>query len=530
MSAGNDTRLSGFYRLDVAQRLKMLEDRGLLSGDTARRLARGDYVLRTAQADHMIENVIGVFGLPLAIAPNFLVNGRHRLVPMVIEEPSVIAGVCGAARLAHAAGGFRVHASESLLCGQIQLVDVADPDAAIRRLREHDGELLRLANVMQPKLLARGGGVREIEYYRYRLPDGRHTVVLHVLVDTRDAMGANLVNTICEGIAPRVETLSGARAVLKILSNLADRSMMTARVTLPLHSLAAPGFDATAVRDGIVTATAFADTDPYRAATHNKGIMNGIDAVAIATGNDWRAIEAGAHAYAARGGAYRSLTQWTAAADGSLQGELQIPLKMGIVGGSLQSNPAAALGLEISGVSSALELAQLTAAVGLAQNFAALRALVTHGIQKGHMSLHARSVAAAAGTPAELFDRVVNGLVESGEIKTWKADELIAACRTPRAQDPAVTGTDAGGAIGTACGKVILLGEHAAVYDKHVLALPLAQAVTARVRESDAASRVSVPDWGVEQPRAAGRPARGAAAALDVILRELGLSQRHFDV
>lgn len=525
MTSVKDSRLSNFYRLSIDERIAELGRRGVLNDEEARRLARGDYVLRPDVADKMIENVIGVFGLPFAIAPNFRVNGRDWLVPMVVEEPSIVAGVSSAAKLSRSGGGYSVHAAESLLIGQIQLVDVDDPDGTIHALHAHDGELLRLANVLQPKLMARGGGVREIEYYKYRLHDGRWTVVLHLLVDTCDAMGANLVNTICEGLAPRIETLSGARAALKILSNLADRSIVTARVSLSLEALANSNFEASEVRDSIVLATAFANNDPYRATTHNKGIMNGIDAVAIATGNDWRAIEAGAHAFAVRDGAYRSLTKWFVGEDGALHGELRLPLKLGIVGGSLETNPAVALSLAVAGVRSAGELAQLTAAVGLAQNFAALKALVTDGIQKGHMSLHARSVAAAAGTPPQHFERVVTALIESGEIKTWKADQLIAELEHAGDAEPRRNG-----ATGAAFGKVILLGEHAAVYGKHVLALPLAEAVLADVIETDSDTVVSIPDWGVQQRLERQRPNQGAAATLAVILRQLAIENRHFDV
>lgn len=530
MTSSIDSRLPGFYRLNVDERIALLAERGILDADGARRLAAGECVLARGLADRMIENAVGVFGLPFAIAPNFLVNGRDRLAPMVVEEPSIVAGVSSAARLARDGGGFHVDAAESLLIGQIQLVDVDDPDAVIRSLHGADAELKRLANVMQPRLLARGGGVREIEYFKYRLPDERWTVVLHLLVDTCDAMGANLVNSICEGIAPRIETLSGARVLLKILSNLADRSLVTARVAIDPERLATNADEGAGIRDAIVTATAFADADPHRAATHNKGIMNGIDAVAIATGNDWRAIEAGAHAYAARGGAYRSLTKWSVDVDGRLAGELSLPLKPGIVGGSLEANPMTSLSLAIAGVGKASELRELMAAVGLAQNFAALKALVTDGIQKGHMRLHARSVAASAGAPPEHFDRVVEGLVASGEIKAWKADQLLAGLRGAELAAPLEPSPRRAGAVGTAFGKVILLGEHAAVYDRHVLALPLADAVTAEIVETDGAMRVSLPDWERRQGGARGEAEAGGAAALAVILRELGVTGRRFDV
>jgi hydroxymethylglutaryl-CoA reductase len=524
-----DSKISGFFRLSIEERIQQLIERRALSADDGDRLRRGQFVLPQQTADKMIENVVGVFGLPLAVAANFRINDRDWLVPMVVEEPSIVAGLSGAAKLARAGRGFDVQMPESLLIGQLQLVNVDDPDAAIHALHERNAELLRLANVIQPKLLARGGGVRDIEYFKYRLPDGRWTVVLHLLVDTCDAMGANLVNTICEGIAPRIETLTGARAVMKILSNLADRSIVTARVSIPLASLDDGEFGPEFIRDRIILATAFANTDPYRAATHNKGIMNGIDAVALATGNDWRAIEAGAHAFAVRNGKYRSLSKWYSGENGELQGELRLPLKVGTVGGSLHTNPAVGLALRIAGVESATELAAMMAAVGLAQNFAALRALVTHGIQKGHMSLHARSVAAGAGASADIFEEVVQGLIESGEIKSWKADELVRDLQAGRQSRRNAVNSEPD-FVGRACGKVILLGEHAAVFDKHVLAVPLPDAVQAVVRPVAGHTTVSIPAWNISQEIAVRQPKGGIAETIALIMRELNVADRHFDI
>ncbi len=526
-----DSAIAGFYRLTVTQRIDRLVEQGVLGDEDADRLRRGEFVLSGNTADRMIENVIGVFGMPLAIAPNFRINGRDCLIPMVVEEPSIVAGLSGAAKLARPAGGFDVQIPESLLIGQMQLIDVDDPDQTILALHQRKAELMRMANVMQPNLLARGGGVRDIEYFKYRLPDGRWTVVLHLLVDACDAMGANLVNTICEGIAPRVEVLTGAQVAMKILSNLADRSIAIARVRFPLASLGDGTFPAEFVRDRIILATAFANTDPYRATTHNKGIMNGVDAVAIATGNDWRAIEAGAHAYAVRNGKYRSLSEWQLAENGDLLGELKIPLKVGVVGGALQTNPAVGLALKIAGVERAPDLAGMMAAVGLAQNFAALRALVTHGIQKGHMSLHARSVAAGAGADTGIFEQVVEGLIASGEIKSWKADQLIAEIHAVAGRTTGTKAENQDEPAGRACGKVILLGEHAAVYDKHVLAVPLPEAIEARVRPADGRSRLRIPAWGVDEPVVPGRRGSSAAVAtVALIMRELHVAERHYDI
>ena len=514
----------------MADRIQALADRGLLAAAEAQALLDGSPLLTPTVADKMVENVIGVFGLPFAVAPNFLVNGRDHFVPLVVEEPSIVAGLSSAAKLVRENGGFRVDSSDPILIGQIQLVDIQDPDATIQKLFAARDRVLALANELQPKLHARGGGARDIEYFKYRLPDGRWTIVLHLLIDTRDAMGANLVNSICEGVSPDIEKIAGARVSLKILSNLADRSLITARAAVALPTLLGDGYTAEEVRDGIVLANEFAMADPHRAATHNKGIMNGIDAVALATGNDWRAVEAGAHAFAASNGTYRALTKWSSGPDGELTGELQIPIRVGIVGGSLKSNPAANAGLRIAGVRSSQELAELMAAVGLAQNLAALRALVTHGIQHGHMNLHARSVALSAGAPEEIFDKVVDGLIASGEIKSWKATQLIEELQGVEPPSPEAV-SEAKGASGSAAGKIILLGEHAAVYGKHVLALPLDDAVSANVTEIESGISVSVPGWGIQQQFRSDAQGQGTVASvISRIMQHFGVQQRGFAI
>lgn len=555
MTSLSDSRIAKFYRLSHADRVKALADNGLISAADEKILLSDECLLSIEAADKMIENVIGVFGLPLAVAPNFLVNNRDYVVPMVVEEPSIVAGISGAAKLIRECGGFNVMATDPLSIGQIQIIDIDNPDAVIQKLYEFEDELLRLADGMQPKLKARGGGARAVEYFKFRLPDGRWTVVLHVLVDTRDAMGANAVNTICEGLAPHVERIGGGSVFMKIVSNLADRSLVSATAKIAPAVLRRDGFSGEQVRDGILLANALANADRYRAATHNKGIMNGIDAVALATGNDWRSVEAGAHAFAVRDGAYRALTSWTADETGALQGKLTIPIKIGVVGGSQSANPCAAIGLRIAGVKSAPELAKLMGAVGLAQNFAALRALVTEGIQKGHMGLHARSVAASAGAPAEIFEQVVAGMVESGDVKPWKADELIGRLQTQEQASEqdiptlsmsdsivlskgAVIGDNADDtapainmAAGVAAGKVILLGEHAAVYDRHVLALPIKSAVTARITEAPSGVRLTIPELDIEQKLDPKAPPRGAATAvLALIMRHFGILERGYEI
>lgn len=471
-----DSRISGLHRLDVAGRIAKLTELGWLSAADAARLRHGRYLLPTAAADRMIENVVGVFGLPFAIAPNFVVDGRECVVPLVVEEPSIVAGLSAAARLARKTGGFALESGDALLIGQVHVTGVTDPDAAVEVLERAKPALLEAANAVHPRLAARGGGVCGLEVRRLELPGGRPLIVVHLLLDTCDAMGANLVNTVCEAIAPRIAAACKGRVALRILSNLADRSLVTARVRYRLPD---------EERDAIVTANDIAIVDPYRAATHNKGIMNGIDALAIATGNDWRAIEAGAHAYAARSGAYRALTRWSVAEGGELCGEITLPLKVGTVGGTLANNPAAAVGLALTGAKTAGELAGIMAAVGLAQNFAALRALVTSGIQAGHMKLHARSVAASVGAPDDLFDELVSVLRKNGDIKAWKAREILAGLENDKAGKWSPRAT--------AAGKVILLGEHGVVYGRHALALPIPDAVSVALAGADRL-RHSLPD------------------------------------
>ncbi len=420
------SRLQGFYRMSLEERVALLAQwAGLESSDL---LALRES-LSLAQADKMIENVVGRHALPLGIATNFTVNGRDYLVPMAIEEPSVVAAASHAARLAREGGGFRAGSTDPVMIAQVQLLDVPDPQAAEKAILDHREELLAQANT-SPTMARQGGGPRDIQVRH--LPDtpmGPMTVV-HLLMDCRDAMGANAVNTAAEAIAPRLEALSGGRALLRILSNLTDQRRSCAEVTIPARAFQRSGHDGLSVIRDIAAANAWAVADPYRAATHNKGIFNGIDAVLLATGNDWRAVEAGGHAYAARDGQYRALTQWRVVErDGEphLHGRLEMPLAVGIVGGATRAHPTARVARKILGVSSAQELAQVCVAVGLAQNLGALRALVSEGIQRGHMRLHARQVAIAAGAPPALVDRIAGQLVQEGQIRLERARELLAA-------------------------------------------------------------------------------------------------------
>lgn len=393
--------------------------------------------LALEQADKMVENVVGTYALPLGIATNFVVNGRDVLAPMVIEEPSVVAGASFAARLVRAGGGFHAETTEPLMIGQMQVLDLADVHAAADRVLAGKQRLLDLANSTDPVVVSLHGGAREIEVRVFPDSPVGPMLVVHLIYDCRDAMGANTVNTACEALAPLLEEITGGRVNLRILSNLADRRLARARCVLPTEALDTEALPGELVAQRIVEAWALAAVDPYRAATHNKGIMNGVDAVVLATGNDWRATEAGAHAYAARNGLYRSLSTWSYIPDNpanglgsALVGSLELPLALGIVGGATRVLPLARFALQLMGVKTARELAEIVASVGLAQNLAAIRALATEGIQRGHMSLHARQVAAAAGAQPDEVDRVAAALVAERQIRAERARELLAQFRS----------------------------------------------------------------------------------------------------
>ncbi len=428
------SRYPGFYRLSLAERARWVAEQTGLTPEEQARLADGGLTLE--EADHLVENVIGRFALPFAVAVNFLVNGREVLVPMVIEEPSVVAGLSHAARLARAGGGFSAGSEEPIMRGQIQVVDLPDLRAAAQAVEDHVEAIRRVAEAATPSIVARGGGFRGLEVIPFPDTPAGPMLVIHLFYDVRDAMGANAVNTVCEAVAPLIAGITGGRVVLRILSNLADRRRAWAEVRIPPEALGTPECPGDRVVQGILEAQALAEVDPYRAATHNKGIMNGIDAVALATGNDWRAIEAGAHAYAAREGRYRPLTRWWREESGALCGRIELPLAVGIVGGTTQAHPLARVALKILGVSTARELAEIMAAVGLAQNLAALRALATEGIQRGHMALHARQIAMAAGAVGEEIDRIAERLVAERTIRLARARELLQALRSSPSEAP----------------------------------------------------------------------------------------------
>jgi hydroxymethylglutaryl-CoA reductase len=420
----DSSRIQGFYKLDVHSRLRLVAEKTGITQEEAEIIKNGKMDLATAS--RMIENVIGIFPMPLGIAVNFLINGTDYLIPMVIEEPSVVAAASNAAKMARDGGGISAISGDQLMIGQVQLVDVKNVWTARFEILKNKDEILRIANERDPVLVGIGGGAKDLEVRIIETPAGK-MIIVHLIVDVRDAMGANAVNTMCEAVAPTLARLAGGRFRLRIISNLADRRVVRAWTRVPADSVGGAE-----VVQGIYEAYAFAKGDPYRAATHNKGIMNGIDAVAIATGNDWRAIEAGAHSYACRTGRYEPLTTWDIGPEGNLYGTIEIPLAVGIVGGATRTNPLARLALKILGVKTARELAEVMASVGLIQNLAALRALAAEGIQAGHMSLHAKNIAVMAGAEGDEIDLVAEEMVREKTVRVDKAQEILARIRKGR--------------------------------------------------------------------------------------------------
>lgn len=415
--------LGGFYKKSVAERRSVVQAWADLTADDLALLERGG--LSNEQANHMIENVIGLYALPLAVATNFLIDGRDYLIPLVVEEPSVVAALSNAGKLFREGGGFATRSDDPIMIGQIQVLDLHDLPRAVEQLQAHEAALLADINAIGGSIVRAGGGAKALEFRQFDHSAVGPMLVVHILYDTRDAMGANAINTAAEYIAPRVEEITGGRVNLRILSNLTDRRKAYASGMVPAELLARDGISGKDAVRRIVEAAALAEVDPYRAATHNKGIMNGIDAVILATGNDWRAVEAGAHAYAARDGVYRSLTRWWQDDAGNLRGEIEVPLAVGVVGGATKVHPIAQIALKILGSPDARRLSEVMATVGLAQNFGALRALALEGIQNGHMRMHAKQLAVAAGATVDQVEWVTRELIASGSIRLEKARELV---------------------------------------------------------------------------------------------------------
>lgn len=412
------SQYSGFFKLSVDDRMKEVAEFTGIS-EEEQKILQDANSLDMDKADHMIENVIGRFSLPLGVAINFVINGKDYVVPMVSEEPSVLAACSNAAKMARPAGGFTAHSLGTVMISQIQLLNIAAPFAAKTTILEHKDEIIKRCNEKDPTLVKFGGGARDVEV---RVIDSivGPMVIVHLLVDTLDAMGANAVNTMAEAVAPYLEEITGGTAELRILSNLADHRLVTARAVFEKDAIGGEE-----VVDKIINAYAFAAADPYRAATNNKGIMNGIIPVVLATGNDTRAIESGAHAYAARNGRYTSLTTWEKDADGNLVGTIEMPMAVGLVGGATKIHPAAGVAVKMLGIKTAAELAEIIAAVGLSNNMAALKALATEGIQRGHMSLHARNLANTVGATGDIADQIVKTMIEEKKVNAEYAKELF---------------------------------------------------------------------------------------------------------
>jgi len=412
------SELSGFYKLSPGERLKIVQEFAGLSEEEAE-LRRRTGALELEQANRMIENVIGTTELPLGMATNFLINGRDYLIPMALEEPSVVAAASNAAKMTRERGGFHTESTPPIMIGQIQLVDVKNPTEAREKILEAKEQILAKANEQDPVLVKLGGGARDVEVRVLTTHLGPMTII-HLLVDVRDAMGANVINTMCEAVAPSIEELTGGRVFLRIVSNLATYKLAKARAVFAKEALGGEE-----VVDGVLQAYAFAAADPYRCATHNKGVMNGVIAIALATANDTRALEAGAHAYAAMDGAYKPLTHWERTVEGDLSGRIELPVAVGTIGGATAVHPVGKICRKILGVQTACELGEVMAAVGLAQNLAAMRALATVGIQAGHMKLHARNIATMAGAKGELIDIVARKMVMEKKIRLDRAKEIL---------------------------------------------------------------------------------------------------------
>jgi hydroxymethylglutaryl-CoA reductase len=410
--------ISGFYKLAPRERLAIIKDFANLTDEEVRLLENTGSLTMDA-ADHMVENVIGVLPEPLGIGVNFQINDKDYLIPMATEEPSVIAGASYAARMVRDGGGFHTSSTAPIMIGQIQVVKLENAEVAKKKVLDAKADVLKKANDQDPVLNSFGGGAKDLDARVIDTSMGQMLIV-HLFVDCRDAMGANAVNTMAEAVAPLIEQLTDGHVYLRIISNLAVKRLAKAWCTVPKEAVGGEE-----VVDGIAYASAFATADPYRAATHNKGVMNGIIAVVLATGNDHRAIEAGAHAYAAFNGPYTTISNWTKTDNGDLQGSIELPMAVGLIGGAVKTHPIARISMKILGVKSASEFGEVLAAVGLAQNLAALRALASEGIQRGHMSLHARNIAVTAGAAPDQIDIVAERMVKERKVRVDRAKEIL---------------------------------------------------------------------------------------------------------
>ncbi|MDV6227360.1 hydroxymethylglutaryl-CoA reductase, degradative [Nitratireductor aquimarinus] len=422
MSDVQSSRIEGLHKMTPAERLQAVARQAQLGNEAISSLtaaAEGQIEL----ADRMVENAITTMAIPVGIATNMIVDGREMLVPMATEESSVVAAVCNAAKRCRSTGGFFTSGSGPVMAAQIQLLGASDPENVRLKVYEKIEEIRAICDETDPLLVKFGGGFRDIDVRVISTDEGPMTIV-HIIVDTRDAMGANAVNSMAEALAPRLAEWTGARTLLRILTNLADRRVVRARAVWKLEEIGGEQ-----VRDDMLSAYRFADADPYRAATHNKGIMNGVSAVVLATGNDTRAIEAGAHAFAARDGRYRSMSRWEQDADGNLVGILEMPMAVGLIGGATKIHPTAQANLKLLGVETADALARIVVSIGLAQNFAAMRALATTGIQKGHMALHAQNVALMVGAVGDEIDLVASELKTLGKVRQDLAEEILKRIR-----------------------------------------------------------------------------------------------------
>lgn len=412
------SKISGFYKKSPEERLKIVSDFSNLTDEEASCISATG-ALQLDAADRMVENLIGVMEVPMGVAVNFLINGKEYLIPMATEEPSVIAAASNAAKMARSSGGFTTSSTGPVMIGQIQAVGIKDPSGARLNILEKKDEIIRRANEVDPVLVKFGGGAKDVEVRVIETPEGK-MVITHLIVDCRDAMGANAVNTMAEAVAPYIEELTGGRVYLRIISNFADKRLVRAKAIFKKEEIGGEE-----VVDGILAAYHFAKGDPYRASTHNKGIMNGVSAAVLATGNDTRAIEAGVHVYASRSGIYSPLSCYEKNTDCDLVATIEMPLAAGLVGGATKTNPIARAAVKILNVKTATEMGEIFASLGLAQNFAALRALATEGIQRGHMGLHSRNVAIQAGATGDLVDKIARIMVSEKKVRADRAKELL---------------------------------------------------------------------------------------------------------